>query len=106
MNVWGVIAFAVVSIAAFIMLLSIAINISVAWVGRRFSKKVLQKNMLDFELALPGTNCGKCGFSCCTDYAHSVFVGTADTNLCVAGGEKTQKDLDALVNNFQELLEA
>lgn len=106
MNVWGVIAFAVVNIAAFIMLLSIAINISVAWAGRRFSKKVLQNNMLDIELALPGTDCGKCGFSCCADYAHSVFAGTADTNLCVVGGESTQQDLDALVNNFHKVLEA
>ncbi len=36
--------------------------------------------------ALPGANCGGCGFSGCGGYAKAVADGTAPTNLCKPGG--------------------
>ncbi len=36
--------------------------------------------------ALPGANCGGCGFSGCEGYAKAVADGTAPTNLCKPGG--------------------
>lgn len=39
--------------------------------------------------ALPGANCGACGFSGCDGYAKAVAEGEAETNLCIPGGSAT-----------------
>lgn len=39
--------------------------------------------------ALPGINCGACGFPGCEGYAKAVVAGQAAPNLCVPGGHKT-----------------
>ena len=36
--------------------------------------------------ALPGANCGGCGFSGCEGYANAVAKGEAAPNLCKPGG--------------------
>lgn len=37
--------------------------------------------------ALPGANCGGCGFAGCSDYAHALVNGTAALGACVAADE-------------------
>lgn len=37
--------------------------------------------------ALPGINCGACGFKGCNDYAEALAKGEAKPNLCVPGAE-------------------
>ena len=39
--------------------------------------------------ALPGANCGGCGFAGCAAYAKAIAEGRADTGRCVAGGTAT-----------------
>jgi len=39
--------------------------------------------------ALPGANCGGCGFSGCDGYAEAVAAGKAKPNLCSVGGADT-----------------
>ena len=41
--------------------------------------------------ALPGANCGACGFKGCDDYAKAVAEGRAAPNLCIPGGADTVK---------------
>ena len=36
--------------------------------------------------ALPGANCGGCGFAGCDGYAHALVEGTAPNGACAAGG--------------------
>ena len=36
--------------------------------------------------ALPGANCGGCGFAGCADYAKAVVEGKAPVNKCAVGG--------------------
>lgn len=36
--------------------------------------------------ALPGANCGACGFAGCADYADAIAEGKAEPNLCKPGG--------------------
>lgn len=36
--------------------------------------------------ALPGANCGACGFAGCADYASAIVNSNAETNLCRPGG--------------------
>ena len=39
--------------------------------------------------ALPGANCGACGYKGCDDYAAAVAEGRAAANLCIPGGADT-----------------
>ncbi len=48
--------------------------------------------------ALPGANCGACGFSGCDEYAKALAEGkTEDTSLCVPGGDGTSKEIAAIM---------
>lgn len=39
--------------------------------------------------ALPGANCGACGYPGCSGYAKALAAGEAETNLCSPGGNDT-----------------
>ena len=44
--------------------------------------------------ALPGANCGACGFSGCDAYAKALAEGkTEATNLCIPGGDKAASEI-------------
>lgn len=47
--------------------------------------------------ALPGANCGACGFSGCDGYAAALSEGkTTDTALCAPGGSAVSKEIAAI----------
>jgi Na+-translocating ferredoxin:NAD+ oxidoreductase RNF subunit RnfB len=46
--------------------------------------------------ALPGANCGACGFPGCDGYAGAAARGEADINRCTVGGPETAQRLAAL----------
>ena len=45
------------------------------------------------EGALPGVNCGGCGYASCALYAEAIVEKDEDLNLCVVGGAQTTKDV-------------
>lgn len=45
--------------------------------------------------ALPGANCGACGFAGCDAYAEAVAGGNAKPNLCIPGGKKCAEAIGA-----------
>ncbi|MDR3170858.1 MAG: RnfABCDGE type electron transport complex subunit B [Treponema sp.] len=47
--------------------------------------------------ALPGANCGACGFPGCDGYAGAVASGQAEINRCSVGGAAVAKQLSALM---------
>jgi electron transport complex protein RnfB len=47
--------------------------------------------------ALPGANCGACGFSGCDGYAAAVAAGNAATNLCAPGGADAAAKIAAVM---------
>ena len=47
--------------------------------------------------ALPGGNCGACGFSGCEGYAKAVADDKAKTNLCKPGGSEAAKKLAGIM---------
>ncbi len=47
--------------------------------------------------ALPGANCGACGFAGCDSYAEAVAKGLADANLCIPGGSDTAAQLSGIM---------
>lgn len=47
--------------------------------------------------ALPGANCGGCGFSGCSGYAEAVAKGEVAANLCKPGGEAVTRAVSAIM---------
>ncbi|MBQ9979132.1 MAG: RnfABCDGE type electron transport complex subunit B [Clostridia bacterium] len=47
--------------------------------------------------ALPGANCGACGFKGCDDYAKAIAEGRAAPNLCIPGGADTVSALSEIL---------
>jgi electron transport complex protein RnfB len=45
------------------------------------------------EQALPGINCGACGFPGCSGYAEAIIKDDAEITLCAPGGPETQEML-------------
>ena len=56
------------------------------------------ETFLQIRDALPGANCGACGFSGCDGYAKALSEGKiSETNLCVPGGAKAVEDISAVL---------
>ena len=47
--------------------------------------------------ALPGANCGGCGFAGCSDYANAIVESGADVTLCPVGGPAVSSALAAVM---------
>lgn len=47
--------------------------------------------------ALPGANCGGCGFTGCAAFAKAVVEGAAKTNGCPVGGDSTAAEVAAIM---------
>lgn len=47
--------------------------------------------------ALPGANCGGCGFAGCEAYANAIAKGEAKPNLCSPGGLEVNKTISAIL---------
>ena len=47
--------------------------------------------------ALPGANCGGCGFAGCADYARAIVSDAAAPNLCSVGGSAAEAQIAALL---------
>ncbi|MDD5774197.1 MAG: RnfABCDGE type electron transport complex subunit B [bacterium] len=62
-------------------------------------KLKIQVNQLEEQVlaALPGANCGACGYPGCSGYAHVVAYGDAPPGKCVAGGEAVAEKLSKLL---------
>lgn len=48
-------------------------------------------------VALPGANCGGCGFASCSSYAKAVASGQTDVNRCTVGGPSIAERLASLM---------
>ena len=51
----------------------------------------------NIRAALPGVNCGACGFKGCDDYAKTLAEGGAKPNLCIPGGASTAEEIGAIL---------
>lgn len=47
--------------------------------------------------ALPGANCGGCGFPGCAGYAAAVVAGKAPTNKCAPGGSSVSRSIASIL---------
>lgn len=72
----------------FSAILAFLIGVALGWFEKKF--KVERDPKIDeVRAALPGANCGGCGFPGCDGYAEAVATGRAATTKCTAGGAST-----------------
>ena len=55
--------------------------------------------------ALPGNNCGGCGFAGCSGLAAAIVKGEAAVNACPVGGEAVGKSIAAIMGTESEAAE-
>lgn len=67
-----------------------------AYASKKFAVKSDPRVQELFE-ALPGINCGGCGFPGCAGYAEAVAAGNAAPNLCAPGGQDVAQVLCAIL---------
>jgi len=66
-------------------LLAVAMACVLGWANQAFHVDVDAK-VAAIDEALPGANCGGCGYVGCTEYAEAVAKGEAAVTLCAPGG--------------------
>ncbi len=71
--------------AALLLLLALAMAYILGWANRTFHVEVDPK-VTAIERALPGANCGGCGYVGCSEYAQAVASGESELTLCGPGG--------------------
>jgi RnfABCDGE-type electron transport complex B subunit len=82
--------------ALFALILAFALGLALGFFKQFFA---VEEDPLVSQIraALPGANCGACGFPGCDGYAAAVAGGQAGINSCSAGGPSVAKQLSALV---------
>ncbi len=58
----------------------------------------VDEHVVDLRAALPGANCGACGYPGCDGYAAALAEeSNVKTNLCIPGGDTVSKQLSAIL---------
>ena len=78
--------------AVLLLLLAVAMAFVLGWANRAFHVQVDPK-VAAIDLALPGANCGGCGYVGCSEYAEAVASGETELTLCAPGGDSCAESL-------------
>lgn len=78
--------------AGVLALLAVAMGHVLGWANRTFYVKIDPK-VEAVLAALPGANCGSCGFVGCAEYAEAVAGGETELTLCAPGGASCAQNL-------------
>jgi Na+-translocating ferredoxin:NAD+ oxidoreductase subunit B len=82
--------------AILLLLLAVAVALVLGWANRAFHVAVDPRVEAIVE-ALPGANCGGCGYVGCMEYAVAVAAGEAPVTLCAPGGSGCAEALAAIL---------
>ena len=55
------------------------------------------ERVVNLRDALPGANCGACGYAGCDGYAAALNEGGVKTNLCIPGADAVSKEISAIL---------
>ncbi|MBT8339445.1 MAG: RnfABCDGE type electron transport complex subunit B [Desulfatitalea sp.] len=71
---------------ATMLAMALIVSYILGWANKKFAVEIDPRVEAVIE-ALPGANCGGCGFLGCSDYAVAVVADGADVNKCPVGGD-------------------
>ncbi len=75
-------------------------------VAAKFMAVKVDQKQLDLREALPGANCGACGFAGCDEYAAKLAAGEAEANQCVPGGAAVAQRIGEILGVAVDNVEA
>ncbi|HHI67791.1 MAG TPA: RnfABCDGE type electron transport complex subunit B, partial [Planctomycetes bacterium] len=78
----------ILTAAGTMLVLAVAMALVLGWANRAFHVET-DPRVEAAEGALPGANCGGCGYVGCSEYAEAVVLGGAPVDLCPVGGAST-----------------
>ena len=88
--------------ALFALILAFALGLALGFFKEIFA--VEQDPLIgQIREALPGANCGACGFPGCDAYAAAVAAGNAGINSCSVGGQAAAEKIAALVGGTADV---
>lgn len=95
--------------AIFLAFIVIAVLGLVLGVGLQFAEGKLKvekdEKLEELEAAMPGANCGGCGFAGCSAYAEAVYKGEAEPGLCSPGGAELARRMGEILGVKVEIKE-
>lgn len=82
--------------ACTLFLLAVVVSWILGWANIQFRVEVDPKIEEVLE-ALPGVNCGGCGYLGCSDYAVAIVTDDTPVNKCTVGGQACAMDVAAIM---------
>ncbi len=82
--------------AAIVGGISLVIGLLLGLAGRFFEVKT-DERVVAVRAALPGSNCGGCGYAGCDALAAAIAAGEAPPNACPVGGSTVGKEIAAIM---------
>ena len=76
--------------------LGFVFGISLSLASKKFFVKLDPREEAVIK-ALPGSNCGACGFPGCVGFARAIIKGDALTNACTAGGADVTRNVSSIM---------
>ncbi|MCP2239562.1 RnfABCDGE type electron transport complex subunit B [Thermoanaerobacterium thermosaccharolyticum] len=76
--------------------MGLVFGIVLAYASKKFEVQVDQKEV-EVRNALPGANCGACGYPGCDGFAHAALMGDAPIDGCKVGGPSVAKKVGAII---------
>ena len=84
--------------------IGIVVSAGLVYVGKRFHVAV-DERIADIRSALPGNNCGACGFAGCDAMAAAIARGDAPAGGCPVGGAAVAEKIGAIIGTDAEVVE-
>ena len=84
--------------------IALVCGVALAWVASKFGVAE-NEAVIALNEALPGVNCGGCGYPGCSEYAKAIVEREVPLNLCAPGGPETAARLGALTGRSVEASE-
>lgn len=85
--------------AVVLVVVGIICAIMLCIASEAFKVKVNEKEVKIRE-ALPGNNCGACGYPGCDGLANAIACGKAATNSCTVGGDPVAENIDKILAEY------
>ena len=82
--------------AGTLLAMALILTFVLGWANKTFHVEVDSRVEAIIE-ALPGANCGGCGFVGCGDYAEAIVAKNAEISLCNVGGASCARNVAAIM---------
>ena len=71
-------------------------------IASKYMSVPVDERVKNIRNALPGVNCGACGFAGCDEYAEKLVEGGVKANLCPPGGVECVQTIDRILGTASE----